>query len=172
VDLDDDVVHVRTTDRTGVNLQPPQGRVDEVPPNDLGMGRLFQFMRRNAPMMGARHWSDFRQMFVGRHPWEPDDEDDDLVVGHTAQRYGGTRPPPVMDYTTIGFGIAFEEETPPRPPTPKYTPPPDPGSAFTRCPQEDDELVCPNCLSVLGMGDTDEKKQVWIVKACGHVSWF
>lgn len=167
VDLDDDVVHVRTEGRAGINLQGPHGRQ-----NDLGMGRIVDFMRRNA--MGARaQWPDIRHIFqMARHPWEDEDEDEDEAAFalHTARRTANL--PGGMDYTTLGFGVGldFGDDTPPRLPTPKYSPPPDPGPGFTRSPQEDGELICPNCNDELGIGETDEKKQVWVIKACGHVS--
>ncbi|MCJ1355936.1 MAG: hypothetical protein MMC33_005929 [Icmadophila ericetorum] len=40
---------------------------------------------------------------------------------------------------------------------------------YTRSPQEDQKVVCPNCDEELGVGDTDLKRQVWVVKSCGHV---
>lgn len=73
-----------------------------------------------------------------------------------------------MDYLAVGF--AMGEMEPPRPATPKYEPPPAAEPGFTRSPNENDEVVCPNCGDELCMGDNDVKQQVWVVKACGHVS--
>jgi hypothetical protein len=34
---------------------------------------------------------------------------------------------------------------------------------------EHDVLLCPKCEDQLCEGETDLKKQIWVVKACGHV---
>ncbi|KAI9813564.1 MAG: hypothetical protein M1826_002477 [Phylliscum demangeonii] len=55
---------------------------------------------------------------------------------------------------------------PGRPPEPS----PDPARAgYTRTPTEQDMVVCPNCGDELTTGETEGKRQVWFVKACGHV---
>jgi hypothetical protein len=41
---------------------------------------------------------------------------------------------------------------------------------FTRNPTEEDVLVCPNCDAELSVGNDEVKRQVWLVKGCGHVS--
>lgn len=196
-DLDDDVVHVRTQGRAGINTTRPQPGRASLPARRSGhtftVGRLANlFARRtgaaNNDDQAAAGWG-FGQIFnLGGddNAWIDDEDDDggDAAILHWAPRpiagaassrtRGANRGaaaalPMGMDYTTIGFGLAFEPETPPRPPTPKYDPPPDPGAGFTRSPQEEDVLVCPNCEDELGIGKTDEKKQVWIIKSCGHV---
>lgn len=73
--------------------------------------------------------------------------------------------PVMMDYHTVGFGMGTE---PRRTPTPKYEPPPPAPEGFTRSPEDDQELVCPNCGDELATGADEEKRQVWIVKNCGH----
>lgn len=40
---------------------------------------------------------------------------------------------------------------------------------FTMSPEEGDVLTCPNCDEELCTGDKPQKKQVWVIKACGHV---
>ena len=68
---------------------------------------------------------------------------------------------------------AFNYEQPSRPqhqaPLPAYEVPPLAQRGFTRSPGEDDVLVCPHCNDELGLGEHEEKRQVWVVKTCGHV---
>jgi hypothetical protein len=78
---------------------------------------------------------------------------------------------PVMDFEMVGFEIGPRggREAPPPPPT--YTAPPKAPEGFTRSPEEDGgALVCPNCEDELCVGGDETKRQVWIVKGCGHVS--
>lgn len=74
-----------------------------------------------------------------------------------------------MDYGMVGFdlGIGVVE-----PPAPKYEPPPPAEKGFTRSPEEDEEVVCPNCGDELAVGKDEMKQQIWVVKSCGHVSVF
>lgn len=71
------------------------------------------------------------------------------------------------------FATAFDLEQParrqPQPRVPTYDPPAAAQEGYTRTPKEDDVLVCPNCDDELGLGDDEVKRQVWVVKACGHV---
>lgn len=75
------------------------------------------------------------------------------------------------------FAPAFNYDNPSRPQAqaqaqaqlPTYDPPSPAKVGFTRSPNEDDTLVCPHCDDELGVGDNDVKRQVWVVKACGHV---
>lgn len=82
-------------------------------------------------------------------------------------RYNG--PLMELNYETVGFRL-YEDTPVPQPAAPTYNPPKPASEGFTRTVKEDDTLVCPNCEEELCQGDTDSKKQVWIVKACGHVS--
>ncbi|MCJ1275118.1 hypothetical protein MMC21_002918 [Puttea exsequens] len=72
------------------------------------------------------------------------------------------------------FMPGFDYENPARPPQnpsePTYDPPSPAKPGFTRSPNGDDILVCPHCDNELGVGDDERKRQVWIAKACGHVS--
>ena len=80
--------------------------------------------------------------------------------------------PPNLNFGAVGFnmGMAFgdEPEAPP-PPPPTYDAPQAAPQGFTRSPQEEEVLVCPNCEDELCTGDSDQKRQVWLVKGCGHV---
>ena len=77
---------------------------------------------------------------------------------------------PNLDFTSVGFDMGLDEPShnstavraPPAPPSPP------PG--FTRTPKPDEVYVCPNCDRELCSGETDIQKQVWIIRACGHVS--
>lgn len=68
---------------------------------------------------------------------------------------------PDPDYEVVGL----------REPPPRYDPPKPAQEGFTRSPKEGDTVVCPNCDDELGTGDTEEKRSVWFVKGCGHVSY-
>ncbi|MBE7179852.1 MAG: hypothetical protein INR71_01370, partial [Terriglobus roseus] len=81
--------------------------------------------------------------------------------------------PVELDFEAIGFdmGIVGGNAQAAAPaPAPYEAPPPAP-DGFTRSPREGDVLVCPNCGDELGEGKTDRKKQMWVVKKCGHVGF-
>lgn len=63
----------------------------------------------------------------------------------------------------MGMGAAHQ------PPPPTYEAPTEAPEGFTRSAAESDVLLCPNCDEELCVGDTEQKRQVWIVKHCGHV---
>jgi hypothetical protein len=73
----------------------------------------------------------------------------------------------MMNYEIAGFDMGFGVV---QPATPKYEPPPPAAKGFTRSPTEDEEVVCPNCGDELAVAKDEMKQQVWVVKACGHVS--
>lgn len=78
---------------------------------------------------------------------------------------------PALDFGMIGFdmmGMGGARAAEPQPP-PTYDAPPKAPEGFTRSPVEEDVLACPNCGDELCVGKDDAKKQVWIVKGCGHV---
>jgi hypothetical protein len=78
---------------------------------------------------------------------------------------------PNMDFNVVGFDMGYGAAVPP-PPPPTYDKPVAAPEGFTRSPAEDDAIICPNCKDELCLGDSDLKKQVWIVKGCGHVRLF
>jgi hypothetical protein len=73
-----------------------------------------------------------------------------------------------LDFGVAGFDMGLNE--PARPATPKYEAPPPAEKGFTRSPEEDEEVVCPNCGDELAVSEDETKAQVWVIKACGHVS--
>lgn len=75
--------------------------------------------------------------------------------------------PTHLDFETQGFPMGRN----PRPsvPPPTYEPPASPRKGFTRTPKEEEILICPNCNEELGVGEDEVKRQVWVVKSCGHV---
>ncbi len=80
----------------------------------------------------------------------------------------------MMDFAATGFDMGLAGGS--RPPTPRYSPPPEPNSGFTRSPAEDDVVVCPNCGDELAVASTDRsteerevKQEIWVIKGCGHV---
>lgn len=77
--------------------------------------------------------------------------------------------PDHLNFLQAGFNYEqpSRPQQQPRPPT--YDPPPPAQRGFTRSPNEDDFLVCPHCDDELGVGDDEVKRQVWVVRACGHV---
>ncbi|KAF2703542.1 hypothetical protein K504DRAFT_392348 [Pleomassaria siparia CBS 279.74] len=74
---------------------------------------------------------------------------------------------PTMNFEMVGFDMGFGAG--PVVPPPVYDKPEAAPEGFTRSPEEDDTIICPNCRDDLCLGDSDLKKQVWIVKGCGHV---
>ncbi|KAF2087855.1 hypothetical protein K490DRAFT_65135 [Saccharata proteae CBS 121410] len=84
----------------------------------------------------------------------------------------GERPPDLgigrfgLDYDAAAFDLGYERDQPPPPPT--YHAPSKAPEGFTRSPEEDEVLICPNCERELCSGSEDANKQVWIIKACGH----
>ncbi|KAF2205699.1 hypothetical protein GQ43DRAFT_459766 [Delitschia confertaspora ATCC 74209] len=77
------------------------------------------------------------------------------------------RVPGELDFEMVAFDLGVGREQPPPPPT--YDAPSPAPEGFTRSPAEADVLVCPNCDDELCVGETDLKKQIWIIKQCGHV---
>ena len=93
-----------------------------------------------------------------------------LTTYQAASRLAQGFTAPNMNYSATGFQIGglFVEDEAPR--APAYQAPPDPNDGFTRSPAKTEEVVCPACGDPLAHGASDEKRQVWVVKACGHVS--
>ena len=77
--------------------------------------------------------------------------------------------PDQLNFLQAAFN--YEQPSRPQPPlrTVTYDPPSPAEAGFTRSPAEDDILVCPHCNNELGTGEDEEKRQVWVIKSCGHV---
>ncbi|KAI9793846.1 MAG: hypothetical protein M1816_007098 [Peltula sp. TS41687] len=84
----------------------------------------------------------------------------------SAVQFGGFIPTGMNPNFTMPH-LSYEEPSLREPP-PRYDPPEPARQGFTRSPKEGDMVVCPNCDDELGTGDTEEKRSVWFVKACGH----
>lgn len=81
----------------------------------------------------------------------------------------GTFAIPAIDFEAVGFDMGMGGNRAPEPPPPTYQAPPEAPTGFTRSPQEEDVLLCPNCGDELCEGEDEVKRQVWLVKTCGHV---
>jgi hypothetical protein len=75
----------------------------------------------------------------------------------------------ILDYQRPAFDMGMDGGN--RPASPKYEPPKDAAPGFTRTPGEDEIVVCPNCGDELATGSDDMKQELWVIKACGHVSF-
>jgi len=97
----------------------------------------------------------------------------DELIAWEAIRGGGDAfaLPAGLDFLTPAFNLENPAARPAvQPRLPTYEAPPSPGAGFTRSPAQEDILVCPNCEDELGLGEDEVKRQVWVVKSCGHVS--
>lgn len=158
----------------------------------IPMGVFPEVQReRHLPTDAAAHG---RQLFLralnaarrGAYPNtmpEPDFEimaDRRLRPTAPATNAGPQNFPAQLNFEVQGFELdnGFEDDvtfqgaaTRNRPESPPYKAPSAPPEGFTRKLEEDSIVVCPNCNEELGRRDYDDlKKQVWVVKACGHVS--
>ncbi|KAK5001844.1 hypothetical protein LTR28_012157 [Elasticomyces elasticus] len=181
---DSDVILVETRLTNGPNLQPPLHNANIIAEargnNRAAAGQYLQHARHQIlhNEFGAGHGrylhdrvNRLNELRVDEIDME--DEEDVQIIGGMMPAPNFPVPnfiPPYIDYNAVAFDLGHPRNAPGRPQTPEYVPPPAPEEGFTRTPLEDDVLVCPNCSDELGVGDTDEKKQVWIVKKCGHVS--
>lgn len=78
---------------------------------------------------------------------------------------------PNLNFRAAAFDMGYEQAEEDPAPAPTYSAPPAAPEGFTRSPQEEEEvLVCPNCEDELCVGSSEQKRQVWLVKGCGHVS--
>ena len=79
--------------------------------------------------------------------------------------------PNMLDFQSVGFDLDHPHRPPPaQPRLPTYEAPPEPREGFTRSSKgEDYVMVCVNCEDELGAGEDEVKRQVWFVRACGHV---
>ena len=114
-----------------------------------------------------------------------DDRDSQEFEAMADLAHGRMRPtrlqnfPQVLNFERQGFELInpdHEDEMEAHPTrrqdSPPYKAPSAPPEGFTRKLEEETFVVCPNCGQELGRRDyNDLKRQVWVVKACGHVSF-
>ena len=79
---------------------------------------------------------------------------------------------PMLDYDAVPFHLNGEAgpSAAPEPPVPTYDAPSAPQEGYSRNPAEDEVAICPNCNEELATGESELKRQMWVVKGCGHVS--
>ncbi len=119
---------------------------------------------------GHQNAAWFLHPFAARVNANPPQPHEDELVEWEHFGGGNIEVPAHLNYMSPAFDLrepARRQPPPPRMPT--YDPPTPAQEGFTRTPNEDDVLVCPNCDDELGLGDDEVKRQVWVVKACGHV---
>ena len=89
--------------------------------------------------------------------------------GHASRRnYPSNFTIPNLNYISQAFALQPDQEQE-QPAEDAITPLPPAPEGFTMSPEEGDVLTCPNCDEELCTGDKPQKKQVWVIKACGHV---
>ena len=115
------------------------------------------------------HIDQVRQNMGGPQPPPRTRRGGHIRVG-VAGGVGGMFVMPNLNFGVVGFDLGYGGGHQAEPPPATYEAPPPAPEGFTRSPEENDVLVCPNCDSELCKGDDDIKKQVWIAKKCGHVS--
>ncbi|KAK3044225.1 hypothetical protein LTS18_001847, partial [Coniosporium uncinatum] len=168
-DADDDLIFVgenRSTPAPGANVAPPilpaggpsriRVRPVRVPP------QLERILNGGSQSPHRRH---------GRSS----DERANRLLDHAISHLHGLHTHfvgPTMDYGSAAFDLGLDRigtaARGPAPP-PTYEAPPKAPEGFTRSPEEDDVIVCPNCGDELMTGETETKRQIWVVKTCGHV---
>ena len=94
---------------------------------------------------------------------------DDFLANNMGDQQIQNFNPPDLDFDAVGFELQTNDQTQPPPAHPTYEAPPPPGEGFTRSPEEDDTVICPNCDNELGQGNDEIKRQIWVIRSCGHV---
>lgn len=183
-DDDDEVRYVRTTDRPeGINTRAPFA-VGNVAARPLARSEFFPMpvglpssalqniaghLSRGSDLMARG--SDLMARQLHRYMQFDHTQPRRAPPGHLPPPRPGFEMPGMLDYASTGFDIGVPESRPEPPPV-RYEPPTAAATGFTRTPHDkkDEAVVCPCCGDELAVGDSDEKRQVWAVKACGHVS--
>ena len=78
-----------------------------------------------------------------------------------------------FNYQQAAFQVGNRESETPQATQQPYKAPPDPQNGYIRSYTEDSILICPYCNNELATGGKDEddpKRQVWVNRACAHVS--
>lgn len=196
-DDDEEVIHIGTAQRGGVNRERPTTTANvgtrSLAERGFGVGNIANIIQRQGVDIGGRlmqrlgafagldqelraqqqAFDQFNHNHGHRHAHRPAGG---AAAAPALGNLGGLRMgamngqgamPIMMNYGMTAFDMGIEERH--RPPTPKYSPPPEPEAGFTRSPLETEVVVCPNCGDELAMGDSDLKQEVWVIKSCGHV---
>ncbi len=177
-EVDDDVIFVSAHPRT--DLGPPP----DLPGNHSW--NLFHSLRGTiAPNavdpQGSLMRRTFGYPFASAQPQHI--RPDQAVLRHRNNHLGHPVTPlippfrfegPMFDYTNVAFdlGINNRPASASARASPVHEELPPVRAGFTRSPKEDDVLVCPNCEEELCVGASEEKKRVFVIKACGHVSFW
>ncbi|KAL8694471.1 MAG: hypothetical protein Q9218_000884 [Villophora microphyllina] len=178
-----ELVEVRTIRSHPTNeaeSAPRQGVRAESPRSNLRPLDSSNSYRREAPFtIGG--WGALRQHARGRerphgstqqsaHHSRHHLHSENIMPPGLLHRTHEYRLPGDLDFVSQGFqmgDVAGVRQA--QPPLPTYDTPSPARQGYTRSPKEHDALICPNCEEELGMGNSEDKRQVWVVKACGHV---
>jgi hypothetical protein len=173
---DDDVVVTNTRRVGGINLSHPEPGVRDL--HDYGMAtivpRLYERLRgmrategqNRQPVPRLPYIADYMRrngVAVPRVPEPPAPGVRVMIDGYNALREM------MFDYQRPAFDLGMDGGN--RPASPKYEPPKDAAPGFTRTPGEDEVVVCPNCGDELATGSDEMKQELWVIRACGHVSF-
>ncbi|KXT12566.1 hypothetical protein AC579_2092 [Pseudocercospora musae] len=173
-DDDDEVMHVESRVRPGLNLDRPAAVAGTRTRSIMdGFPDALAGLFGSAGGTTARLWNRWNEV-TGGQPGPAGNHEHRNAAPRAHIHFG---PPRVgmqmelnlggmMDYDTPAFDMGYQGAN--RPPEPKYEPPKAAEKGFTRSPGEDEIVVCPNCGDELAMGDTEQKQQVWVIKKCGH----
>lgn len=119
-------------------------------------------------------WADALRSLRFPGPWHSNlGRGNDELVEWEAEFHPEMFQAPNINLNFLQAGFNYDQPSRPQqqqqPRLPTYDPPPPAQAGYTRSPNEDEMIVCPHCDDELGEGDDEIKKQVWVVKACGHV---
>jgi hypothetical protein len=163
-DPEDDIIIAG--ERNGVNLLGPLGAHRRPGTGRLAQ-RLFPGGNRIAGPVRAAYATIMRSGYMPNILGAFNDDVDNPNANHIL----GVGGPGFMNYETVAFDFLRNGDDHIQLPVPKFDPPPPAPEGFTRDPTEEDTIVCPNCEEELAVGESEEKRQVWVVKGCGHVSY-
>ena len=144
--------HMSSAPTSGINRAYPRS-VTSDNAAERGLSLYLQHLRGQGP----------------RHVEERAEEDGGGRATRSSRRnYPSNFTLPNLNYIAQAFALqpdqeqeqSSEDAIAPLPPAPQ---------GFTMSPEEGDVLTCPNCDEELCTGDKPQKKQVWVIKACGHV---
>jgi hypothetical protein len=162
-DPEDDIIIAG--ERSGVNLLAPLGAHRLQGYGSLAQ-RVFGTGRVSGPVRAA--YATMVRANMMPNLFGAVNNDDDNFRPNPLLGIGG---PAFMNYETVAFDFLRNGDDHVQLPVPKFDPPPPAPEGFTRDPTEEDTIVCPNCEEELAVGESEEKRQVWVVKGCGHVSF-